>query len=91
MAVILNLRIVDEYPSGVADSASQLKRKYLLALRLRPLGPLDWRQDCTVTRGEPWQGGLSEDHQEGRKEGLEVRRLVRLTVTRGATRQGRQD
>ena len=90
MAVILNLRIVDEYPSGGADSASQLKRKYLLALRLRPLGPLDWREDCTVTRREPWQGGLSEDHQEGRKA-LEVRRLVRLTVTRGPTRRGRQD
>ena len=41
IAVIQNLRIVDEYPSGVADSASQLKRKYLLALRPRPLGPLD--------------------------------------------------
>ena len=49
IAVIQNLRIVDEYPSGAADSASQLKRKYLLALRPRPLGPLDWGLDWTVT------------------------------------------
>ena len=48
---------------AVADSASQLKRKYLLALRLRPLGPLDWISRCHKLG--PWQVCGSVDHQEG--------------------------
>ena len=71
MAVILNLRIVDEYPSGGADSASQLKRKYLLALRLRPLGPLDWRPDWSVTGREHGRAGCLR-RSPGRREARDI-------------------
>ena len=71
---------------AVADSASQLKRKYLLALRPRPLGPLDRSSQCH--KWGPCQAGLSEDHQAGGGPGLLVWRLRRLTERLTERRQG---
>ena len=83
---MMNIRVV-------ADSASQLKRKYLLALRLRPLGPLDWRPDWSVTRREHGRAGcLRRSHGRREAPGIsQVRRLARLTVWQAGERQEKGD